>query len=329
MKILFFKLLSLWLIVSASSCQAENNVGFVEKGSKSLKKFASHEAINIQENSETDLIFFQKEGIINNLDEAKNRLETILEQLFTFELQISAMEEIRNLKQNNIKPNTVVELEFSSRDTPPGQKLVFTKNPPLLIPPANNKNIIEYAYSGKDIQSTQGIFTITNAVKLYHTEPKALNEVFNLANQLKRQPKTVLLISQKPMCPCCSKLILGLSQNKRTENDFPKEFFCVSLDILANFVEKNSETLKSIILPLMDTGTKREKEAKRDACVKELLKNPESLNEILKKYNDHYKETIDLNQLEKNLTIQNQLDKVKKLKNNQEGNKLILFVHWE
>jgi hypothetical protein len=57
-----------------------------------------------------------------------------------------------------------------------------------------------------DIHPSQGIFTFY-ATSLYHTEPKALNELMRLmALPGAPQIRDAIIISRKPMCSCCSRL---------------------------------------------------------------------------------------------------------------------------
>lgn len=89
-----------------------------------------------------------------------------------------------------------------------------------------NENIsIRNSYSNiNDIGGSHGSFNIESATRLLHTEPKALDKVLEImANvvALGLRVSDIILITRRPICAPCSKLLLNVINARRNTAGFP------------------------------------------------------------------------------------------------------------
>ena len=85
---------------------------------------------------------------------------------------------------------------------------------------ANNRTSVQYGYSQTNLNSDQGQFIIDNGFLLYHTEPKAISELLDQIDNTQFPGDlpfiNALLISRKPMCHCCARLLLDILNHRRS-----------------------------------------------------------------------------------------------------------------
>ncbi|MBY0462976.1 MAG: hypothetical protein K2Q34_07325 [Alphaproteobacteria bacterium] len=86
------------------------------------------------------------------------------------------------------------------------------------------------AYSELNIQSKQGLFEIGNGSTFYHTEPKALRYLLRSIDLPGGRPNVTdaLLITRRPMCPCCARLLLSILNNREQAMPFPQNIIVMS-----------------------------------------------------------------------------------------------------
>ncbi len=105
----------------------------------------------------------------------------------------------------------IINIDYKSGDNGDAEELYIFEG--------DYQQSVRQAYSQVNLGSNQGQFIIDNGFFLYHTEPKAISRVLRTIDEIDddRLIKNIVLISQKPMCHCCSRLLLYLLQTQRNK----------------------------------------------------------------------------------------------------------------
>ncbi len=192
-------------------------------------------------NGKKSLICFIKD----NLHITKNAtMHALSESLSTILTEPNWKVTLEDIEDTSITSPSVSYQRYTSGGED-GEGLYLFENTPII--PSNQQNVLEYAYSKRDIQSKQGIFLINNGQKLHHTEPKALSRILELSQN--SNPRHVIIISHLDMCPCCSRLLIGTFQSKRQSivDSFPTTFFVISQSVLREFEDENKLRIRDYL----------------------------------------------------------------------------------